>query len=114
MNWLDTQMALLDVATGAVEIAVNWLLQSTLLIAAGLTIGRLLRMRGSAVQSVVYRTTLAAVLICPLATWGLSLAEVGVTLNGDGTLCECRNRWTMDGPMSLAATPVDSDRIRGS
>ncbi len=76
MNWLDTQMAVLDAATGAVGFAINWLLQSTMLIAAGLTIGRLLRTRGSAVQSVVLRTTLAAVLVCPLATQGLSLAGV--------------------------------------
>ena len=76
MNWLEAQMVLFDVATGAVEFAVNWLLQSTLLIAAGLTIGRWLRRRGSAAQSVVYRTTLAAVLVCPIASWSLSLAGV--------------------------------------
>ncbi len=76
MTWLETQIALLDAATGTVEFAVNWLLQSTLLIAAGLTIGRLTRRRGSAVQSVVYRTTLAAVLVCPIATFSLSLAGV--------------------------------------
>lgn len=31
---------------------------------------------GSAVQSLVYRTTLACVLFCPLATWGLGQAGV--------------------------------------
>ncbi len=76
MNWFRTQIVLVDAASTFVEFAVNGLLQSTLLIAVGLTIARLLRHRGSAVQSVVYRTTLAAVLICPLATWGLSQAGV--------------------------------------
>ncbi len=77
MNWLSTQMTFVDAATGAVEFSVNWLLQSTLLILAGLMIGSLLRKRGSAVQSVVYRTTMAAVFICPLATWGLT--QMGVS-----------------------------------
>ncbi len=77
MNWLSTQMTFVDAATGAVEFSVNWFLQSTLLILAGLMIGSFLRKRGSAVQSVVYRTTMAAVFICPLATWGLS--QMGVS-----------------------------------
>ncbi len=76
MNWLDTQMALLDVATGAVEFAVNWFLQSILLITIGLAMGKLLGRRGSAAQSAVYRTTLAAVLICPIASWMLFQAGV--------------------------------------
>ncbi len=76
MNWLEAQMVFLNAATGTVEFAVNWLLQSTLLIAAGLTAGRLLRWRGAAVQSVIFRTTLAAVLVCPIASWGLSLVGV--------------------------------------
>src|SRR5690242_2550625 len=67
----------LDVSTAAAEFAVNWLLQSTLLITLGLLAGMLLRKRGSAAQSVVYRTTLVAVLICPLATW--LLAQSGVS-----------------------------------
>jgi hypothetical protein len=93
MNWLATQMAVLDTATGAVEFAVNWLLQSTLLIAIGLIIGRLLRQRGSAVQSVVYRTTLAAALICPLATWGLSQAGV--------------SGWSVQVPKGWSYRPID-------
>lgn len=76
MTWLETQMALLDAATAAFEFAVNSLLQSTLLIAVGLTIGRLMRRQGSAAQSAVYRTTLAAVILCPIATLGLSLTGI--------------------------------------
>ena len=59
---------------GSLAFAVHWLLQSTLLLGVGLVIGRLLKNRGSAVQSAVYRTTLVAMLLCPLATWGLSQA----------------------------------------
>ena len=71
---LETQMLLLDGVNGAAGFAVNWLLQSTLLISIGLIVGALLRPRGSAVQSLVYRTTLIAVLVCPLATMALASA----------------------------------------
>ncbi len=93
MNWLSTQMVLVNAASGVVEFALNWLLQSTLLIAVGLLIGGLLRRHGSAVQSVVYRTTLAAVLICPLATWGLSQAGV--------------SGWSVKTPAGWGYEPVD-------
>ena len=63
MNWLGTQMALVDVAMIMVEFALNWLLQSSLLLAIGLMIGRLLRKQGSAVQSAIYRTTMVAVAV---------------------------------------------------
>ncbi|WP_146446526.1 M56 family metallopeptidase [Botrimarina colliarenosi] len=65
-----------EVLGATFELVVNWLLQSTLLITAGLALGHALRKRGSAVQSAVYRTTLIAVIACPLATWMLSLAGV--------------------------------------
>ena len=70
----ETQMFLLDGVNVAAGFAVNWLLQSTLLISIGLIVGALLRSRGSAVQSLVYRTTLIAVLACPLATIALEAA----------------------------------------
>ncbi|WP_165226824.1 M56 family metallopeptidase [Aquisphaera insulae] len=54
--------------------ALTWLLQSTVLLAVGLAAGRLLRRCGPAVQSAVYRTTLAAVLVCPLASALLAAA----------------------------------------
>ncbi len=76
MSWLETQLALLNAATAVVQFGVNWFLQSALLIAIGLATGRLLALRGSAVQSAIYRTTLLAVLICPLASCLLSLAGV--------------------------------------
>ncbi len=88
MAWFDPQTTLLGAVTGAIEFAVNWLLQSTLLIAAGLTTGRLLRRRGAALESAVCRTTLVAVLICPIATWGLSTAGMS------GWSVELPDHWT--------------------
>ncbi|HEX2476327.1 MAG TPA: M56 family metallopeptidase, partial [Lacipirellulaceae bacterium] len=76
MSWLELATALFDAARATTGLAVNWLIQSTLLVSGGLVIGYLLRKRGSAVQSAVYRTTLVAVLACPLATWTLSLAGI--------------------------------------
>ncbi len=76
MNWLQTEMALLDAAVATVGFAFNWLLQSTLVIAAGLACAWLLHRRGSALQSAVYRTTLVAALVCPLATFLLALGGV--------------------------------------
>src|SRR6476469_6923014 len=76
MSWVGMATIVLDIARAVMGLAVNWLIQSTLLIAGGLTVGYLLRRRGSAVQSAVYRTTLVAALVCPLATWTLSLLGV--------------------------------------
>src|SRR5436190_1362023 len=82
MSWLHVEMTLLDLARGSVAFALTWLLQSTLLVGAGLAIARLLSRRGSATQSVIYRTTLAAVLVCPPLTWAISLTGVsGWSLN---------------------------------
>ncbi len=77
MNSLNLQMAILSAATGAIEFAINWLVQSTLLIAAGLLLARTLQRHGSAAQSLIYRTTLMAVFLCPIATWGLG--QIGVS-----------------------------------
>jgi beta-lactamase regulating signal transducer with metallopeptidase domain len=97
MSWLRIQMAVLDAASVVVSFAMNWLLQSTLLIAAGLAVAGLLRRRGSALQSAVYRTTLAAVFVCPLAS-GL-LATAGVS----GWSLPMPAAWTYE---ELSAPPV--------
>jgi beta-lactamase regulating signal transducer with metallopeptidase domain/protocatechuate 3,4-dioxygenase beta subunit len=76
MPWPSSE-TLLDLSRTIASAAANWWIQSTLLIAAGLAVGGLCRRRGSAVQSVVYRTTLAAVLAAPLVTWGLQ--RIGVS-----------------------------------
>jgi beta-lactamase regulating signal transducer with metallopeptidase domain len=52
----------------------SWLVQSSVLLTLGLVAGRLLRRSGPAVQSGVYRTTLAAVLVCPFASAALNAA----------------------------------------
>lgn len=84
MHWTDIHMAIMTLAASVAQFATNWLIQSTLLIAVGLLLARLLRTHGSAVQSLVYRTTLVAVLVCPLATWALH----GVGVSGWSVLIE--------------------------
>lgn len=76
MNWHEIQIAIMTLAANATQFATNWLIQSTLLIAFGILLAKLLQNRGAAVQSLVYRTTLAAVLICPVTTWALSCVGV--------------------------------------
>src|SRR5271167_5216816 len=49
-------------------LVLTWLIQSTVLLAIGLLAGHLLRRRGPAVQSALYRTTLGAVILCPVAS----------------------------------------------
>ncbi len=56
-----------DIPTTVAEFGLTWLCQSSALLALGLVAGRVLRGRGPAVQSAVYRTTLGAVLVCPVA-----------------------------------------------
>ncbi|MEN1678504.1 MAG: M56 family metallopeptidase [Planctomycetota bacterium] len=72
MNLFSTQTAWIDALASVIGFAANWMLQSTLLASIGLLVGVLLRNRGSAVQSVVYRTALTAALVCPVATFALS------------------------------------------
>ncbi len=60
--------------TALAGVVVTWLVQSTALLALGLLAGHLLKRAGAAVQSGVYRTTLAAVLVCPFASAILSAA----------------------------------------
>lgn len=62
----------------------SWIVQSSVLLGLGLAVGYLLRRSGPAVQSGVYRTTLAAVLVCPVAA--RVLASTGV----DGLIPESR------------------------
>jgi beta-lactamase regulating signal transducer with metallopeptidase domain len=53
----------------------TWLVQSTVLLAVGLLAGRLLRRRGPAVQSTLYRTILVAVFLSPVAS--MAIAAMG-------------------------------------
>jgi beta-lactamase regulating signal transducer with metallopeptidase domain len=52
----------------------TWLVQSSVLLTLGLLAGWLFRRSGPAMQSCVYRTTLAAVLVCPFASAVLGIA----------------------------------------
>jgi len=66
----------LEFSEAVVRFGANGLFQSTLLIALGLAVGRAIRFKGAAVQSAVYRLTLATALACPVVS--LILAAVGV------------------------------------
>ncbi len=65
-------VAVLEMASGMAELGVQWLVQSTLVLAAGLGAAWILRGRGAAIQSAVYRTTLLATLACPFVAYLLS------------------------------------------
>src|SRR3990172_7842587 len=68
----------------------------------GLVVAELLRRRGSAVQSLVYRTTLAAVLVSPLATWTISLCGVS------GWSVEMPPAWTHSDASGVIGEPVEA------
>ncbi len=76
MNIVLLQTQSLNGAANLAQFGANWLVQSSLLLVVGLCVGRLLRGRGSAVQSTIYRTALVAVLACPLVTWMLAMAGI--------------------------------------
>ena len=108
MSWLRIQMAVLDAASVLVSFATNWLLQSTLLIVAGLAIALLSHRRGSALQSAIYRTTLATVIICPLASGLLALA------GGSGWSLPMPAAWTYEessAPLVTKAEPAGTTVI---
>ncbi len=62
-------------AAAPIDTILTWLIQSTVLLALGLLAGRSLRRWGPAVQSASYRTTLVAILLCPIAS--IALAAMG-------------------------------------
>ncbi|MEX2139106.1 MAG: M56 family metallopeptidase [Pirellulales bacterium] len=72
----DQILARLVTASLPWEFAANVLLQTTLILAAGLLAGQLCKSGGAALQSLVYRTTLLAVLLCPLLAYGLATAGI--------------------------------------
>ena len=92
MNAIQLQSRVLDHATHVAEFGLNWFVQSSLLIGLGLGVAWLLRGRGAAVQSAVYRTTLIAVLVCPLLTCVLSLIGVSGLSHQRVHLIRFRNR----------------------
>lgn len=88
----------LDGAAMVTGFAMIWLVQSSLLLGGGLIIGWLLRQRGPAAQSLIYRATLVAIVACPIAAWAarqLGVPRLPVNLPAPWTLRES----------ALAATP---------
>ena len=65
-------------STTLAGLGLTWLVQSSVLLVVGLMAGRILRRSSPAVQSGVYRTTLAAVFVCPV----VSAALAGAGLSG--------------------------------
>ena len=92
MNWLTLELQILNFCSSAITFAANWLLQSTLLISVGMFAAWWFHRRGSAFQSVVYRTTLFAVLPGPLVS--IAMAYCGL----DG--------WSMKLPPAFAYNQI--------
>jgi beta-lactamase regulating signal transducer with metallopeptidase domain len=65
----------LDFSETLIRFGVDSFLQSTLVIAAGLLIARAVRSKGAAVQSAVYRASLATALACPFVALLLAAVE---------------------------------------
>ncbi len=76
MSTVLFQAQCLDGVAKVAQFGVNWIVQSSLLLTVGFCIGWLLQGRGSAVQSAVYRTTLIAILVCPLVAWTLAMGGI--------------------------------------
>ncbi len=72
-----TWQAITAGSSAPAELLLTWLVQSTVLLALGLLIGKASRRWGPAVQSAVYRTTLAAVLLCPVVSMGMAAMGLG-------------------------------------
>lgn len=71
-----------EFTAAVVHFGASGFLQSTLLVAFGLAIGWLVRPRGPAVQSAVFRATLASALACPVVSLFLAVIGIpGVDLN---------------------------------
>lgn len=77
----------------------TWLIQSTLLLTAGLLAGQFLKGRGPAVQSALYRTVLAAVLVCPFASMAIAaLGFPGLVVRLPGAAADHRIEGADRGP----------------
>jgi beta-lactamase regulating signal transducer with metallopeptidase domain/HEAT repeat protein len=76
MFWIDSFEKTAARSSAVCAFAGSWLLQSAALILLGLLAARLLRNKGAACASAVYRAALAAVLVCPLLT--LAFQTLGI------------------------------------
>src|SRR5579863_3233724 len=76
-----------DLSRGVAQWGLNWLVQSILLTAVGLILAGAFRRWGAATQSAIYRTTLVAVLLAPVATvlvGRLGFGRVSIPLSAVG------------------------------
>ena len=98
---MSAPWSILDTLAARAPMVVTYaLVQSTLLLGAGLLAGWLLRRRGAATQSVAYRAALVAALLAPVATAMWSLGGVG------GWRVELSPRPPVERPVvSSASTP---------
>ncbi|MHC4178075.1 MAG: M56 family metallopeptidase, partial [Planctomycetota bacterium] len=76
MLWEQVSAWFVGLSYDGVQLAAVVLLQSTVLTGLGLVAGRFVRTKGAALESAVYRTTLAAVILCPAASLALQRAGV--------------------------------------
>ncbi|MHB1558389.1 MAG: M56 family metallopeptidase [Isosphaeraceae bacterium] len=72
-----TWQAITAGSSAPAALLLTWLVQSSVLLAIGLILGRASRRWGPAVQSAVYRTTLVAVLLCPIASFAMAAMGFG-------------------------------------
>lgn len=72
-----TWQAITAGSSAPAELLLTWLVQSSVLLAIGLILGRASRRWGPAVQSAVYRTTIVAVLLCPIVSFAMAAMGFG-------------------------------------
>jgi beta-lactamase regulating signal transducer with metallopeptidase domain/protocatechuate 3,4-dioxygenase beta subunit len=101
---------LTSVATALAGCGPTMLLQSTVLLLVGLTVGRMAQRCGPAVQSGIYRTTLMGVLICPLVSSLLSVAGLeGLSIRMAPTATESETAPILTQSDSLTPDPPFPD-----
>ena len=77
----------------------TWLIQSTVLLTVGLLAGRFLKGQGPAGQSALYRTTLVAVLVCPIASMAIvAMGFAGLVIRVPGAAADDRIEVADRGP----------------
>src|SRR5262245_62887051 len=112
------------VQTGSLWLAqfgFTWLIQSVVLTAVGLAMAGALRRWGAAVQSAIYRATLAAVLVAPTASvlagalgfngWSIPLSALEIEVHEDAQIkgiLAAGNSTTNSGAASAARKLTDS------
>src|SRR4051812_49416459 len=97
---------LASVATALGGYGLTWVVQSSALLDLGMLVGSLLKRFGPAVQSGVYRTTLGAVLICPVVSGLLAGAGFeGLSIR----LSSPRGDEAAPGPVAIAENPADQN-----